>query len=335
MQKQVTLATVCVSLIRDPSSSLLSSVLFHVSSKEAGLFVPSGTMGNLLAVLCHCTARGSEVILGDQSHIYYYEQGNVAQFGGVHSRALRTQFDGTLDLNEIKSAIRGDSDDHSPLTQLIVLEQTHNRMGGCVLTVEYIDAVAAIARENGLPLHIDGARLLNASTALGVAPARLVRDAASISLCLSKGLGAPIGSVLVGDATFIRAARRLRKALGGGMRQVGVLAAAGIIALNEVAPLLALDHAHAQSIARGLDGVAGLIVPPASTVETNLLFVKLDPTLLVGTATDLAADLRTRGVLVSVTDAHTVRFVLHHQITDEATARAIDIVKEVVQQRRR
>ena len=211
----------------DPTVTRLEAIVAELAGKEAAVFVPSSTMGNLIAVLSHC-GRGDEMILGDQAHIHFYEQGGTAALGGVHPRTVPNRPDGTLALAEVEAAIRGDNE-HFPVSRLLCLETTHNRCGGVVLPVDYMDAAAAVAHRHGLGLHVDGARLWDAAVALGVSPARLLRGADSASLCLSKGLAAPVGSVVVGSAALIRKARRNRKLVGGGMRQAGVIAAAGIV----------------------------------------------------------------------------------------------------------
>ncbi len=208
----------------DPTIRRLEEMVAARLGKEAAVFVPSGTMGNLVSVLSHC-GRGDELILGDQSHIFHYEQGGSAAVGGVHPRPLPNHADGTIDLNQIEDAIRSDNE-HYPVTRLIALENTHNRCGGAVLTPEYVDSVGALAQAHGLKLHVDGARLWNAAVALHETPARLVAAADSVSVCFSKGLAAPVGSAVAGSHAFIRQARRMRKQVGGGMRQAGVLAAA-------------------------------------------------------------------------------------------------------------
>lgn len=190
-----------------------------MTGKEAALFISSGTMGNLLATLCHCRERGAEFICGDSSHIYLYEAGGSATLASVHSRGLKNQPDGTIDLDDIRGAIRHE-DPHYPVTRMIALETTHNRKGGKVLTLEYIDAVADIARAHKLALHMDGARIFNAAAALDVDVARIVKNCDSVTFCLSKALGAPAGSMLCGSKEFIYHAHRWRKTLGGGMRQV-------------------------------------------------------------------------------------------------------------------
>ncbi|CAI5522084.1 unnamed protein product [Closterium sp. Naga37s-1] len=232
----------------DPTVDRLQRQVATMMGKEAGLFVPSGTMGNLICVLVHCEVRGSEVIMGADSHISVYEQGGVATLGSVHPRTVVNKADGTMDLKKVELAIRKD-DEHYPVTRCICLENTHNRCGGRAITVDYTERLAELASWYGLKFHIDGARIFNAAVALRVPVDRLVRPAHSVSVCLSKGLGAPAGSVIVGSVEFIAKARRLRKALGGSMRQVGVLAAAGLVALQESVPRLIRDHQRAMQLA--------------------------------------------------------------------------------------
>jgi threonine aldolase len=216
----------------DPAINRLQELAAERMGKEAGLFVPSGTMGNLVAVLAHC-GRGDEVILGNLGHTFLFEAGGIAALGGVTPFTLPTQPDGTLRIEDIRAAIRS-NDVHFPTTRLITLENTHNRCGGVPLSADYTDAVGQLAKENGLSLHLDGARIFNAAVALKTPAARLAQAADSVTFCLSKGLSAPVGSVLCGSQVFIERARRIRKQLGGGMRQAGVLAAAGIIALEQM-----------------------------------------------------------------------------------------------------
>jgi threonine aldolase len=209
----------------DPTVNRLEAMSAEYMGKEAGLFVPSGTMGNLAAVLVHCN-RGDEVIMGDMAHTFLKEAGGVAALGGVHTFTLRNHPDGTLDLDELRSAIRED-DVHHPITRLVVLENTHNRCGGVALNVDYMRQAGDIVREHGLQLHLDGARIFNAAAACGVPAAELTAQVDSVTFCLSKGLCAPVGSVLCGTVDFIQKARRIRKQLGGGMRQAGILGCGG------------------------------------------------------------------------------------------------------------
>ena len=239
----------------DPTIGRLEEKAAGRLGKEAGLLVSSGTQGNLVSLLTHC-GRGDEAIMGDQSHTFRYEQGGCAALGGIMPHLVRNQLDGTMSLGEIRAAIRG-ADIHAPRTRLICIENTHNRCGGVPLTVEYTQQVADLAHEHGLCLHIDGARLFNAAVALGVDACHLVRGADSVTICLSKGLGAPVGSVVCGSREFIHEARRARKVLGGGMRQAGIIAAAGIIALEQMVDRLADDHLHAEVVGRRAGATTG------------------------------------------------------------------------------
>ncbi|XWS57746.1 hypothetical protein CRYUN_Cryun09bG0199500 [Craigia yunnanensis] len=255
----------------DPTAFQLESEVAKIMGKEAGLFVPSGTMSNLISVLVHCDIRGSEVILGDNSHIHIYENGGISTIGGVHPRPVKNNEDGTMDINLIEAAIRDPRGELVyPTTRLICLENSHANSGGRCLSVEYTDRVGELAKKHSLKLHIDGARIFNASVALGVSVHRLVQAADSVSVCLSKGLGAPVGSVLVGSKSFITKARRLRKTLGGGMRQVGFICAAAFVALKENVGKLEGDHKKARVLAEGLNQIKGLRVNVAA-VETNIV----------------------------------------------------------------
>ncbi|HEX9597001.1 MAG TPA: low-specificity L-threonine aldolase [Anaerolineales bacterium] len=247
----------------DPTVNRLQQLAAEHLGKEAALFVPSGAMGNLVAMLTHCQ-RGDEAILGDLAHPYFYETGGLAALGGIQPRPLPNQPDGTLKLEDIRDAIRED-DVHYPITRLVALENTHNRRNGIPLTAEYTAAVGELARANKLVLHVDGARLFNAAVALGVPASRLVALADSVTFCLSKGLCAPVGSVLCGSKDFIDRSLRIRKQLGGGMRQAGILAAAGIIGLEKMVDRLAEDHARAKRLAAGLAALPQLIVHPQYT----------------------------------------------------------------------
>lgn len=303
----------------DPSVNRLEALAADMLGKEAAVFVPSGTMGNLIAVLSHCQ-RGDEMILGDQNHIFLYEQGGAAAVGGVQPRTVRNAVDGTLPLPEIEAAIRADNE-HYPVTALIAVENTHNRCGGRALPVAYMDAVGALARVHGLKLHVDGARLWNAAVALGVSPARLIQVADSVSVCLSKGLGAPVGSIVAGDTVFVKRARRMRKQVGGGMRQAGVLAAAGIVSLTTMVDRLAEDHANAKQLAHGLSRMDGIELDP-DAVETNIVY--FDVTRADLTAAELVGALKARGVLVGAVAAQRVRAVTNHHVSSADIETVLD-----------
>jgi threonine aldolase len=310
----------------DPTVNRLQEMAAAKMGKEAGLFVPSGTMGNLAAVLAHC-GRGDEVILGDKAHTFLFEAGGISALGSVHSCQLRNQPDGTLDLDEIHAAIRG-GDPHYSITRLIALENTHNRCGGVALTVEYTRAVGDLAHEHGLSLHLDGARIFNAAAALEVTAARLAAPADSVTFCLSKGLCAPVGSVLCGSKDFIACAHRVRKQLGGGMRQAGILAAAGIVALETMTDRLAEDHVRARRLAQGLAAIPGILLEPG-TPYTNMIFLSLSENVPLN-AGQVAERLKVLGVRVGVTGPRSFRLVTHYWINDDAVARAVGAFREVV-----
>ncbi len=308
----------------DPTVNRLEAMTAEMLGKEAAVFVSSGTMGNLTAVLSHC-GRGDEMILGDRSHIFLSEQGGSAALGGVHTRQLPNQPDGTLDLASVEASIRSDNE-HYPVTRLIALENTHNSCGGRVLPVAYMDAAGDLAHAHGLQLHVDGARLWNAAVALNVSPARLVQKADSVSVCLSKGLGAPIGSVVVGSADFIKKVRRNRKLVGGGTRQAGVIAAAGIVGITEMVERLADDHANAKALANGLAQLDGIDIKPAE-LETNLVFFSLTRDDI--TPAQLSTELAERGVLLLPMGGRRLRAVLNHHISAQDVDQTLAAFKDV------
>lgn len=332
----------------DPTVQELEKKAAELLGKEAGLFVPSGTMGNLIAMSSHCTQRGEEILAGDQSHVVLYEQGSAAHVCNVFLRTIRNLPDGTLDLDELKSKLQPKKDyggnPHKSVTRLIIVENTHNMMGGRVIRPEYMDRVADLIHGMGIRLHIDGARLFNAATALDLPPAKLVEHADSVSICLSKGLSAPVGSVLVGSAEFISVARRVRKSLGGGMRQAGVLAAPGIIALDKMSQKLEIDHNMANFLARGLLSMSDLGVHvDMDTVETNIVFFGLERSDM--TAKDFVARLEEEGVangnrvIVKMLSDRVasgevkVRAVTHHHITHDSIECALIRIREVLANR--
>lgn len=303
----------------DPTVNRLQELAAELLGKEAGLFVPSGTMGNLASILAHCQ-RGDEVILGDKAHTFLFEAGGISALGGVHSCQLPNQPDGSLELDAIRQAIRAD-DDHYPITRLIALENTHNRCGGVVLTLEYIQAVGHLAHQNGLKVHLDGARLFNAAVALGMPARSLVEPCDSLTFCLSKALCAPVGSVIVGERDFIKRAHRARKILGGGMRQAGILAAAGIVALESMIERLAEDHQRAQKLARGLESIPGLELT-SGMPQTNMVFVNMKPETGLS-AKEVAGRLKSRNILVGAIGEQHFRLVTHYWIDDEAVQQAV------------
>ena len=257
----------------DPTINQLEELAAKRFNKQAALFVPSGTMANLVAVLSHCH-RGDEVILGDQAHTFLYEAGGISSFGGVHSRQLVNQADGTIAIDDIKHAIRKE-DVHFPTTRLICLENTHNRCFGMPLSSDYVNSVAEVAKNDSILVHVDGARIFNAAVSLDTSVAELTHEIDSVSFCLSKGLSAPAGSLLCGPEDFIYRARRNRKALGGGMRQAGILAAAGIIALENMTERIADDHQNARALAEGISDIKGISID-LDKIQTNIIYFSLD-----------------------------------------------------------
>ena len=310
----------------DPTVNRLEAMTAEMLGKEAAVFVSSGTMGNLASVLSHC-GRGDEMLLGDQAHIFSSEQGGSAALGGVHSHTLPTEPDGTLDLELVESSIRKD-DEHYPRTRLLAIENTHNRSGGRCLPVAYMDAAGNLAHKHELKLHVDGARLWNAAVALDVPPARLVQEADSVSVCLSKGLGAPVGSVVAGSASFIRRARRMRKVLGGGTRQAGIIAAAGIVAISEMVERLADDHTNARKLAQGLAQLDGIRVDP-ETIETDIVYFELRREDM--TTAQLSAGLKELGVLVNPTNNTHLRAVTNSSVTSDDIERTLDAFARALQ----
>jgi threonine aldolase len=312
----------------DPTVNRLQDMAAGMLGKEAALFVPSGTMGNLAAILAHCT-RGDEVILGNQAHTFLFEAGGISALGGVHSCQLLNRSDGTLDLEDIRRAIRAD-DPHQPITRLVSLENTHNRCGGVALSVEYTQSVGDLCRQHGILLHIDGARLFNAAAALGVPASALAGPADSVTFCLSKGLCAPVGSLICGSHDFIRRAHRVRKQLGGGMRQAGILAAAGIVALESMPACLADDHARARRLAKQLAAIPGLVLDPG-TPQTNMIFMSLSATVSDLDAQAVADRLLKKGVKVGAVGSRRFRLVTHYWIDEVAVDRAAAAFSEVLQ----
>lgn len=311
----------------DPSINTLQAMAATMLGKEAGLFVPSGTMGNLASILAHCN-RGDEIIMGNVAHTFLYEAGGVAALGGVHPHTIPNQPDGTLDPQDILAAIRG-NDAHLPSTRLITLENTHNRCGGAALSLEYTQSIGEIAREHDLILHLDGARIFNAAAALQITPAELTGPADSVTFCLSKGLCAPVGSVICGTEEFIHKAHRIRKQLGGGMRQAGVLAAAGIVALETIVPRMAEDHLRAKDLASGLADIPGVILDPG-TPYTNMVYLTL-PNELPIDAGEVAFRLKEMDILVGVVGPRMFRLVTHFWIDSAAVTQTIEAFQEVLQ----
>jgi threonine aldolase len=292
----------------DPTVNRLEEVAAAKLGKEAAVFVASGTMGNLTSLLTHCR-RGEEVILGDQAHIFRYEAGGSSALGGIAQFQIPNNPDGTLPLEKVEAAIRG-SDQHEARTRLIALENTHNRCGGTVLPLSYLKQVRELADRHNLKIHLDGARVFNASVALGVDVKAIAQYADSVTFCLSKGLSAPVGSVICGSHDFITQARRYRKMLGGGMRQAGILAAAGIVALEKMVDRLAEDHAHARRLAEGLADMPGVTID-VDRVQTNILFFNLTSEVKVSNDVIVQRMLEQKIKILGGGPARRFRFVTH------------------------
>jgi threonine aldolase len=311
----------------DPTVNRLEKLAAEKTGKESSLFVASGTMGNLAAILTHCV-RGDEAILGDRSHVFQDEVGGIAALAGVMPHIIPNQVDGTLKLQDIENAIRVE-DIHCPPTRLIILENTHGEFGGVPLTRDYMKQVGKIAKANDLLIHIDGARIFNAAVAEGIPASELVEAADSVTFCLSKGLCAPVGSMLCGSEAFIKRARKVRKQLGAGMRQVGILAAAGIVALEENIDRLADDHRRMKDFAKGIGIISGINIdfrdPPAS----NMLFVTLDSTINMDAAS-IQRRLKDKGLLCNTAGKGRLRFLTHYWLSDEDVFSADKILRQVM-----
>lgn len=310
----------------DPTANKLEELAAEMLGKEAAIFVPSGTMGNLIALLVHCQ-RGHEVIVGSQSHIYLNEAGGMSALGGIQPCPIQNQPDGTLALDDILASIRTE-DVHHPITRLICLENTQNICGGVPLTADYTRQVGELARQNQLALHIDGARIFNAAAAQNVSVKELVEPADSVMFCLSKGLVAPIGSILVGNNKLIQRARHIRKMLGGGMRQVGVMAAAGIISLEKMTKRLHDDHARAKKLADGLRKVKGVVVDSHSPY-TNMVYLNLSEDVQTN-AQHITQNMKDLGVLVDPENARRFRLVTHYWIDDPAVEKTVAAFQKVL-----
>jgi threonine aldolase len=312
----------------DPTVNRLEEAAARIMGKEAALFVPSGTMGNQTAVKAH-TRPGQEVICDDRSHIVLYEMGGVAQYSACMTRTIATA-DGILRWEEIEKRIRP-AGDHYRGTGLIAVENTHNMGGGRVYPLELVNEICDRAHERGIKVHMDGARVFNAATALGKPVHELVAKVDSVMFCLSKALGAPVGSMLAGSRAFIDESRLVRKALGGGMRQAGILAAAGLLALEKSPAGLSTDHANAQLLARSLAEVPGIGIDPREVV-TNIVIFEVFGTGL--TSRELSARLRERGVLANGINPRLMRMVTHYDVSREDCASATEAVREVVEMAR-
>lgn len=304
----------------DPTVSRLEATVAERLGKQAGLFVPSGTMSNCIAIRTH-TKPGDEILVDWDAHSVRYEVGGPAALAMVLTRQFRSKL-GVPDPHEIADSLQEETL-HNPGTALVILENTHNRAGGTVIPLEVVQAVADTAHSAGVPLHIDGARLFNAAVASGHPASRLAEPADTVTVCLSKGLGCPVGSVLCGPADFIQRARRARKMLGGGLRQSGLLAACGLVAMETMVDRLAVDHQRAATLAHAIEAMPGLSVDMAS-VQTNMVYVQTQRP-----ADEIASELGCRGIRCLPMGAHVLRLVTHHDVDDEQIGRAIAVFAEV------
>jgi threonine aldolase len=310
----------------DPTLNRLEELAAQMLGKEAAVFVPSGTMGNLIALMVHCQ-RGDEAIVGKRSHIYLNEAGGISALGGIIPNPIANQSDGTLALDDILSSIRTE-DVHHPITRLICIENTQNACGGIPLTLDYTQQVGELARTHNLFLHIDGARIFNAATALNVDVKDLVEPADSVMFCLSKGLSSPIGSILVAPKKFIARARHVRKMLGGGMRQVGIIAAAGLISMEKMTKRLGEDHERAKRLADGLRNIKGMVLdegaPPTNMVYFNLAeHVPFDEKVI-------CEKISQYGILVDWASPRRFRLVTHYWVDEDAVGKTIEAFRNVL-----
>jgi len=311
----------------DPTIILLENRVAKIFNKDAALFFPSGTMSNLTALLTWCHNRGSEFIVGDNSHMFLFEQAGAAQFGGISPRTVPNLDDGTFDLNLVKLAIR-DDDIHEPITKLICIENTHNACGGKVLSNYFMEDLKALADTHKIPIHLDGARIWNALSATDMKPYKIGNYVSSLSVCLSKGLGAPIGSLLVGDLNFIEKARRIRKALGGGMRQVGILGAAGLKAIDDFERgILIQDHIRTLKLVDGLKSLSFLKV--RESIQTNIIFADIVSKYFCINSNVISNMLKEKGILISVWNPMLIRIVVHRDISDLDIEKTIKAFEEI------
>jgi threonine aldolase len=312
----------------DPTVNRLEHLAAEMTGKEAALFVSSGTMGNLASLLAH-GGRGQEVIVGDESHIWNYENGSASALGGLVLHTVRTSPDGTMPLDALEAAIHSPAHHyhfyHYAPPGVICLENTHNRCGGRIVPPDYFAAVAAIAARHGLPIHLDGARLFNAAVASGRSVTDWTRHVSSVQLCLSKGLAAPVGSMICGSAEFVDRARRMRKMLGGGMRQAGVIAAPGLVALTQMVARLAEDHSNAKILADGVTALPGMALDPPQ-VDTNIVVFRVASAAL---AESFSESLEQHGVRVSNFGAGRLRMVTHYGISAEDCRAAVGVMTQV------
>ena len=313
----------------DPSINEIQERAAAMLGKEAGLLTASGTMSNLISTMAYCR-RGDEIIMGDQAHMFWNEGAGQAALAGAQTRLVPNDAQGGIDPQDVARAIRPKGNPHFPITTMVCLENTHNRCSGMVMTPADTKAVCDVAHEAGVAVHLDGARIFNAAVALEVPAEELVRDVDDVSFCLSKGLSCPVGSVLLGSKEFIQEAHKWRKMVGGGMRQAGVLAAAGLVALDTMVDRLAEDHQNARRLAQGLANIDGLTVD-ADSIQTNIVI--FDVAEKVAKAPDFIKAMADAGVLVTYPGRQSVRMVTHRHISgdevEEALSRTSKVVREL------
>ncbi len=309
----------------DPTVNRLEAMAADMLGKEAAVYVSSGTQGNLVALLSHCQ-RGDEAIVGDRSHIVRGEFGGAAVLGGIVVTTLPNDGRGMLDPDQVDAAIHAD-DSRNSRTRLVALENTHNAAGGAPLTQDDVKSIADVVRSHGVQLHVDGARLFNAAVALETPASELVKDVDTVTFCLSKGLGAPVGSLLCGNNEFIEEARRWRKLLGSGMRQAGIIAAAGIVSLETMIDRLAEDHANARKLTTGLSRIPGISIDPEA-LSTNLAFFTIE----ASNHAELTRKIDERGVLLGPRGGGFCRMVTHADVTSDDVDYALDVIESTLRE---
>lgn len=308
----------------DPTVRELEGLAARMLGKEDAVFVASGTMGNLVSLLAHC-GRGDEVIMGDECHIFWFESGGAAALGGMPFNLLPNGPMGELDIERVRKAIRATRPGY-PRTGVICVENTQNRCGGTVLALDYLAELHEVAAANGVPVHMDGARIFNAAAAIDTPVDEIARHADTIQFCLTKGLAAPVGSIVVGTSEFIQRARAGRKIVGGAMRQSGVIAAAGLVALRTMVDRLPEDHRRARRLAEGLAEIDGVTIA-LETVQSNIVIFKVEPAIEQGA---FVAAMKENGVLISNYGARGVRMLTHYEIDDSAIETALDAARSVL-----
>lgn len=310
----------------DPTVNRLEELSADAVGKEDALFVASGTMGNLIAILVHCQ-RGDEAIMGHLGHTFLHEVGGISALGGVFPHVIQNKRDGTLSLDDVKSAFR-EEDVHHPESRLVIIENTQNACGGLPISSEYMHHLRMVTADLGLMIHLDGARIFNAASCLGQTVSELTRDVDSVMFCLSKGLCAPVGSMLCGDRDFIRKARKVRKQLGGGMRQAGILAAAGLIAVEKMTKRLAEDHQRAKNLSDGLKSIINLEFDKGLP-QSNMVFLQIKPDVKE-TPEKIQTALAEKGVLIGQSGPRNFRLVTHYWINDEDIEKTIEAFQQVM-----